>query len=110
MAECDREGAMTQNDDCCRRFVRDQKRLCEGERISRVDLVGIHYLAMASLQRPRPIWTVDICSLGLRKQGLRRKPCESKCHGSAKSAEKASARRYIVSTLSKINHLFPLLR
>src|ERR1700756_1074922 len=39
-------------------------------------------------------------------QRLRCKPCESERHGSPE-AEKASARRYIVSTLSKINHLFP---
>src|SRR6516165_6631534 len=94
---------MTENDDCRRRFVGDQKRICERERKSRISLVGIHHLAMASLQYSRPIWTV-ICSLGLGIQRLRCKPCESERYGSPKAAEKASARRYVANT--RINHLF----
>jgi len=74
----------------------------EAERRPLVNRAGIHYLAMAPLQRPRPIWTVDISSLGLGKQRFRRKPCESKCYGSLKSTEKP--RR---GDISSINHLFP---
>src|SRR6516162_8917674 len=99
VAECDREGAMTQNDGRCRRFVGDQKCLRERERKSVVHREGIDHLTMAPRQGPRPIWTIDGCRRGLRGQRLRCEPCESEHHCSRK-AEKASARRYIVNTLA----------
>jgi hypothetical protein len=59
VVECDREGAMPENDDGGCGFVGSEERIREGQRETRIDLVGVNHLAMAALQGSGPVRTVS---------------------------------------------------
>jgi hypothetical protein len=83
VAERDRERTVAQDDDRrrgrrtrARRSVRRQERVCERKRESGVGVVGVHHLAMTSLQHSRPVRPVGWRCRGFRPHRRRRKPRE----------------------------------
>src|SRR5580700_3326095 len=99
---------MAQNDDRrgrAWRRVRGQERVCEGERESGVDLVGIDHLAMTSRQHSRPVRAVRPRRGRLNAQWRGHEPSETEYDRAGKAAEKASARRHINRVLASIDHL-----
>jgi hypothetical protein len=83
VAERDRERTVAQDDDRrrgnrarARWSVRRQKRVCERKRESGVGIVGVHHLAMTSLQHSRPVRPAGWRCRGLCTHRRRRKPRE----------------------------------